>query len=238
MINSLLFFGESTAMHLLQPDLKQGEMGTVQNTLIAGCFGGFLQCVMLVPVDVIKCNMQAENIPVAKFTVTGGAIPAGNAFTDTWKCMKSVYRLEGMKGFFKGFNATVARECPSIGGYFFSYKWMKDFFTKLEKRETPSTKAILISGGIAGAVSWTCVYPFDVIKTNIQIATGQKAMNKKGKITMLSMGKYLYRQHGASVFTRGLGATVIRAFPVNASTFYVYERLKEYFLSEGERRVL
>jgi solute carrier family 25 carnitine/acylcarnitine transporter 20/29 len=227
-INSLLFFGESSTMRILEPDLKQGQMGSVFNTVIAGCCGGVLQCILLVPSDVIKCTMQADAPPA------GVANPSNahksNAFLQTWNCMQGIYRAEGFRGFYKGFGATILRECPSIGGYFFSYKYLKEVIRTLEGTEAPSSWSILISGGFAGAISWTCVYPMDVIKTNLQIAPlDTKAVNSKGKLTNLSMAKYLYKTHGYRVFTRGLGTTVLRAFPVNASTFYFYEKLKEIY---------
>ena len=208
-------------MHLLEPDLKPGDMGSSFNTALAGCCGGVLQCFLLVPSDVVKCTMQAES---AAFATKGQ-----NAFVQTWNCMKHVHRTEGFRGFYKGFGATILRECPSIGGYFFSYRSMKEFFRKMEGRETHSTWSILVSGGVAGAISWTVVYPMDVIKTNLQITPVKEAMNSQGKITNWSMTKYLYNTYGWRIFTRGLGTTVLRAFPVNASTFFCYEKLKEHF---------
>ena len=210
-------------MHLLEPDLQQGEMAKPINAVIAGCSGGFLQCFLLVPSDVIKCTMQAQ-----ESSIVAGQKSPSNAFVGTWYCARDIYRTEGIKGFYRGFGATVARECPSIGGYFFSYRALKDMFNKIEGTEQPSTKAILISGGCAGAVSWTVVYPLDVIKTNLQIRPVEEAKNAEGVITNWSMTKYLYRKYGYRVFTRGLGTTVLRAFPVNASTFFFYEKLKEY----------
>jgi hypothetical protein len=38
MINSLLFAGECMAMRALQPELKEGEVGTPFNTYIAGSY--------------------------------------------------------------------------------------------------------------------------------------------------------------------------------------------------------
>lgn len=243
MINSLLFFGESSTMHLLQPDLKPGEMGTSRNTILAGCAGGILQCVLLVPSDVVKCVMQAEEVSTTAVTSTnirptGSAGAAAttaaikevekNAFVRTYECIQKIYRAEGLRGFYKGLGMTVMREAPSIGFYFFVYRSTKEIFTEMEGRPkaNPSTAAILASGGIAGAASWSVVYPFDVIKTNMQIAP----LEANGKVIgAWDMTKRLYKNYGSKVFFRGLGTTVFRAFPVNASTFFVYEKLKEIY---------
>ena len=81
----------------------------------------------------------------------------------------------------------------------------------------PSTSAILLSGGLAGALSWTVVYPFDVIKTYMQISgTGDATAATYKDLSIWQVAQKLYRNHGMGAFFRGLGATVARAFPVNA----------------------
>lgn len=205
-------------MRFLEPDLKRGETGRPINTVLAGCSGGLLQCVALVPADVIKCTMQAEETTAANIASHKNS----NAFHQTFLCMRKVYQQEGIAGFYKGFTATALREVPSIGMYFFSYKLVRDTLTQMQGLKEASTSAILFAGGLAGALSWTVVYPFDVIKTNIQIA-------EAGTKTSFSyIAKDLYRKHGSSVFFRGLGATVFRAFPVNGATFFFYERIKDF----------
>lgn len=194
-------------MKALQPGLREGEVGTPMNTFLAGCAGGILQCAALVPCDVIKCSMQANP-------------PAGhnNAFKQTLQCIQAVYAQEGTRGFYKGFAVTAMREAPSIGCYFFAYKFTRELLTQVQGLQTPNTLAIMLAGGMAGALSWTVIYPVDVIKTHIQI--------QSTTTTSMQMAAKLYRQYGLKVFTRGLGTTVLRAFPVNASTFYVYELIK------------
>jgi len=150
---------------------------------------------------------------------------------------------EGASGLFKGFAITALRETPSFAVYFSVYKnslnWIKNIFEKSSKEDTviegdvlnyslmPNsprpTASIMIAGGLAGATSWTAVYPFDVIKTYIQVNSSNNTVNGGVISTAIS----LYKAHGISIFFRGLGTTIIRAFPVNATTFYVYEVLKE-----------
>ncbi len=226
MINSLLFVGESTTMRFLEPNLKRGETGTPMNTLIAGSSGGLLQCIGLVPAEVIKCTMQAEETTI----MNSSQKQSTNAFQQTLNCMKKIYLQEGIKGFYKGFYATALREVPSIGMYFYSYKSSRDLFTKLQGLTEPSTMTILVSGGLAGALSWSVVYPFDVIKTNIQItdnSSNSSNSSSSRNISFIQMTKDLYQRHGMKVFFRGLGATVFRAFPVNGATFFFYERIKD-----------
>lgn len=217
-------------MRFLEPDLKKGEMGSVLNTVLAGCSGGILQCVALVPSDVVKCTMQAQETSMSS-SVSSTVVNRPSAFQQTMGVIKHIYRTEGFLGFYKGLGVTAVREAPSIGIYFFSYKYSRDMITKMQGLKEPSTSAILLSGGLAGALSWTVVYPFDVIKTYMQIAggSGDSASGITKDSSMLQVARILHRRHGSSAFFRGLGATVLRAFPVNASTFFFYEKIKDGF---------
>lgn len=267
-INALLFTGEATAMKFLEPNRKEGEPGRIGNVLLAGSFGGLCSCVVLVPSEVVKCTMQADDSLAGK--------KDANMFSSTIKSIKDIYRAEGLRGFYKGFGATAFRDLPSIGLYFYSYQSIRKAISDFQKSDTPTTTATLLAGGAAGGISWALVYPFDVIKTNMQVS--QSTIEKKvsdigggnvnrivskvssqttvsriasttlatttkrlfssdsklppinyGEMSTLEVGKALYRRYGIKVFFRGLGTTVLRAFPVNASTFYFYEKFKKDF---------
>ena len=70
-----------------------------------------------------------------------------------------------------------------------------------------------------------CVYPIDVIKSHIQT---QPLDRPPLYSSFMDCARKLYQAHGSHIFTRGLLATVLRAFPLNAATFAVYELTMEY----------
>jgi solute carrier family 25 carnitine/acylcarnitine transporter 20/29 len=82
---------------------------------------------------------------------------------------------------------------------------------------------LLVAGGTAGVFSWITSYPFDVVKTRIQSLPlkGQPGFDKYSGFW--DCAKKSYREEGWRVFFRGLNSCLIRAFPVNAVTFFVYE---------------
>lgn len=234
-----MFTGESIAIRLLEPDRRPGEVGSRVNTFIAGSAGGLLQCIVLVPSEVIKCAMQTSTL-----NASGGSTAAavsGNAFEQTRQTIRHVYRTEGFGGFYKGLGATAVRDIPSIGIYFFIYKNARDIFGKLEQRaikiepgmppaahHEPSSLATIMAGGLAGTLSWAVIYPLDVIKTVTQVSTAPAVAGGKAYKDMHSweVGVSLFRQYGIRSFYRGLAPTLLRAFPVNASTFFFYEKFK------------
>eukprot|EP01034_Spumella_vulgaris_P023599 gene23600-29835_t len=197
--------GEATAMRFLQPSLKRGETGTPFNTFTAGLMGGLVQSVVSVPIEVVKCTMQASESSTVMATKTTNQ--SSNAIRDTFNCVRDLYRREGLfRGLFKGYFVTVTRDVPSLGVYFFTYKYARDQITRYQQVDTPSHSAIIVGGGLAGAASWCSVYPFDVMKTYCQVTHVEGQPN--------------YR------------VTILRAFPVNAATFYFYEKITEYLHME------
>lgn len=250
-MNAMLFGGESTAMKILQPELRRGEAGTAVSGFLAGLAGGLTQSIFSVPIEVVKCTMQTRH-----------TISKVNVFRDTIDCMKEIYTSEGIRGFFKGYSITITRDVPSLGVYFLTYRHTRQAITSWEGRAEPSTAATLLAGGCAGAASWTSIYPFDVIKTYAQVvmkpaAPGSTAVvnssslgvaavepiassavniNKASEhitsykdLNMKDIAVSLYRRYGVRIFFKGLGITIIRAFPVNAVTFYFYELIIDYF---------
>lgn len=217
-INAILFAAEESAMRYLEPNVPKENQSQISHVL-AGAFAGLVQCGVLVPADRVKCLVQADGI------ANEGANAAERKYKGTIDCAAQLLKSEGIRGFYKGFSATATREIPSLGVYFSSYKYVAQTCKKFESSITyyNPTAVTLFAGGCAGAMSWIVVYPFDVIKTQIQ------GSNKYGNNTsVLSVGKMLYQQHGWKIFTLGLSTTIARAFPVNAITFACYEQLKTF----------
>jgi solute carrier family 25 carnitine/acylcarnitine transporter 20/29 len=224
-INALIFFGDSYATSILEPALKSGYLSLTSTQCIAGSFGGLLSCSILVPSEVIKCSLQAKK----------GAAINSSLWLDTVEEFKTLYRTEGVRGFFKGFTITAYRQIPSMAIYFYAYKKFRSLFAST--RYVNDDIAIAISGGCAGCISWVSTYPLDVIKTNIQLSPLESSSTSSHTTTLsiqvprksvFQVAMALYRMHGFPVFYRGVGVCVLRAFPVNCVTFYLYEYLKRH----------
>ena len=242
--NGLIFTGESIALGYLEPNVDfDADMSnnTVRNVFLAGSFGGFLQCLVLVPADLVKCKMQLDHSRVGS---------KQGLYKGSLDCFSSIYNKEVLKGLYRGFGVTSVREVPAFGVYFFVYRYslqcLNSLFesTGITQKAPPSPPGVsstlkqktspglstLIAGGLAGSVSWICIYPFDVLKSHVQTATDIATVDGEGKVkkplSTIGTALSLYKKNGAAVFTRGMGITVARAFPVNAIVFYLHETLK------------
>ena len=231
--SGLMFTGESVALKFLQgsANLNTGNTSTTaMNVIISGSFGGLIKCIVLVPTDLIKCKMQVDQ--------AGSGRKA--KYSGTLDCLRKVYMAEGIRGLFKGFGVTTLREVPAFGLYFFVYRYslnsLNNYFPKGHRRTSKTSVLVgnkaprpglttLIAGGLAGSVAWICIYPFDVIKSHVQVHVN--STNGKKSMSTFEIALKLYREHGLKAFTRGLGVTIARAFPVNAAMLFTHETLKD-----------
>jgi solute carrier family 25 carnitine/acylcarnitine transporter 20/29 len=84
---------------------------------------------------------------------------------------------------------------------------------------------MLVSGGIAGVITWASIYPLDVIKTRLQAQDAGPAHGNESSALLdsptrrkgaMQIAKEVFRTEGARAFYRGLGICSARAFIVNA----------------------
>lgn len=79
--------------------------------------------------------------------------------------MRNVIHSNGVAGLYKGFTITLIRDVPSWGSYFYSYDLLKKYLANDNNHTAIYNK--FLAGGSAGAISWLCSYPIDVVKTII-----------------------------------------------------------------------
>lgn len=109
-----------------------------------------------------------------------------------------------IKLYYTGLGYTIAREIISIPTYFNTYEYLSTFTNSF------------LAGGFAGMASWFITYPIDTMKTRIQLCNIDKHNKKMKILDLIKQGK-LYN---------GLGITLLRAFIVNSTCFYIYELSK------------
>ena len=86
---------------------------------------------------------------------------------------------------------------------------------------------LLLTGGIAGALSWATNLPMDYIKSRIQADSMSRPRYRNEVVGVL---KEVWGGDGVRVFYRGLPAVLMRAFVLNAVTLCVYSSSRSYFM--------
>ncbi|KAL4238210.1 hypothetical protein ACF0H5_002922 [Mactra antiquata] len=213
LVNSTFFGVYGHTLTYLEKD-KEKRKSNYLHIYLSGCVGGAAQLVFVIPVDYIKTALQSQ-IPHETGTAVKKEIPA-KMFKGPLQCAMSIYRQHGLTGLYKGGLAMAYREIPSYGIYCLSFEFLNAKMIANGWTDSNGIIASLVSGGIAGSLTWASIFPFDVIKSRYQ---ADFAGEYRGFMHCVSM---LYREGGVRIFYTGFMVTFLRAFPVNAVTFTVY----------------
>ncbi|XP_064784728.1 mitochondrial basic amino acids transporter-like isoform X1 [Oncorhynchus masou masou] len=199
-INAIVFGVQGNAMRRLGHD-------TPLNQFLAGASAGALQSVICCPMELAKTRMQLQGLGERK--------SKQKLYKNSLDCLVRIYRKEGFRGINRGMVTTLVRETPGFGIYFLTY----DVLTRslgCEPDDPYMILKLLFAGGMSGISSWISTYPVDVIKSRLQ-ADGVGGHNKYNGIA--DCVRQSLKREGWRVFTHGLTSTLLRAFPVNATTF-------------------
>ncbi len=201
---------------------RMNNPNSLTSHFIAGSVAGFAQCIICSPMELAKTRMQVQG--------QGESLSTYRHTTHTYKgpvdCIHKIYKTEGIRGVCRGMWFTIVRETPSFGVYFATYEYICRLFQK--KDQKVGTGILLMAGGFAGMASWLCTYPVDVVKSRFQ---ADMRNEYKGFWDCCIKS---YKAEGLAVFGKGLGSTLLRAFPVNAATFTTVEMVLRYCKDKGE----
>ena len=174
----------------------------------------------------------------------------GSRYSGSVALVRNIVATEGVTGLFRGSAVTIFRDSPSYGLYFWIYESVSRSLppiitnarqqasnllgyyglapppaaaSSLLNPSASSDKAVtvLLAGGIAGSTSWAAIYPLDVLKSRLQT---QPQCYRHG---IWDCYRTSVAAEGHAFLYKGLGATVLRAFPVNAVTFFTYEAMMQ-----------
>ena len=214
-VNAIVFSVYGGSIRYLQP---QGGDHTFRNNLMAGAMAGTVQSSLIIPIELIKLRMQLQNI--GHVANHGGLFhhkphPSYIGPVDT---AINIFRTKGLRGLYQGSTVTLCREAPAFAMYFSAYDWLRHAqVSKGGTLDDLTAVSLILAGGVSGVLAWVVTYPFDVVKSRLQVDGMGGA--KRQYTGMLNCFAKSYREEGVRTFFRGLNATLLRAFPVNAATF-------------------
>lgn len=217
-VNALLF-GVYGGLIDWQRRLAGNAEPTMTQVFVAGAGSGLINSVVSAPSELVKIQMQNQR--------TGRRPRRGESFGKTssgttgamspMQCLREIVTTHGWRGCFRGLGATVLRETPSYGVYFAVFDGLQRHSVIDASRDWQ----LMLAGGISGVAGWLSTYPFDVIKTHIQAQPlGRPGPGLSFRQAFAELAAENAPWH--RTFFRGVGPTVVRAFPTNAVIFWAY----------------
>ena len=139
-----------------------------------------------------------------------------NNFGTISEYVKHNYKINGIKGFYKGVIPTAIKDSMFGGVFIGTYYTLRDHFG------TDKWWKNFASGATAHCLSWLIFMPIDFVKTTIQ--------RSETKLTIREVIKTNYNTSGIRTFWKGLLPACARTIPVSGIAMTGYEYIRSHGL--------
>ncbi|KAG6850501.1 hypothetical protein H0H93_012502 [Arthromyces matolae] len=150
-----------------------------------------------------------------------------NGFADA---VRHVWRVEGVRGLWKGAGTSLLIGVPSSTSYILTYDHLLNVV--LPPILPHESTVPLFAGIIARSIITSVASPLELIRTNLQ-STPLSPQNPHTLRSVLTSVRALVAQRGLSSLWRGLGPTLWRDVPFSGIYWASYENWKREFARHG-----
>ena len=137
-----------------------------------------------------------------------------------------IYKNEGPKALFKGNFTNSLRVFPQTAIQFSAFNFFNELFkTRFEKKTN-----YFLSGGMAGVISYTAIYPLETVRSKISVQESNGIYKGIGDCLKQSIDK-----NGVRSLYRGCGLSAIGMMPFQGTNFLTYNYLKDKYNKENNK---
>lgn len=193
---SLYFISYEASKSVLD---RYSSMNRHLASFTAGFLAEIVSCIFWVPSDVLKERAQAGR---------------------KYSSFRSLYAQHGVRGFYRGYGATLASFGPFSAFYFMFAEQLKRTASAITGEKELPFPILLSVCAAAGGAAALCTAPLDLVKVRMQVDSGNKYPG------LVSAVKHLWRTQGIPGLFRGAGSRVWFAVPNTAITMSIMESIK------------
>ncbi|KAI9294663.1 mitochondrial carrier [Neoconidiobolus thromboides FSU 785] len=158
-------------------------------TLLIGSLSGFITCILFQPLDLLKTRIQNDVYYKDK---------------RIFHSLRRVLKMEGVLGLWSGTSATLLRNVPGMGLYFYTFEYLKKHMLL---PTTLSSYQNLAAGGLARGSIGLLLNPITMVKLRIESEQYSTVKTIRGAV------KNIYQLNGVKGFFNGFLVTFIRDAP-------------------------
>jgi solute carrier family 25 phosphate transporter 23/24/25/41 len=193
-------------MNTRQDSEWRARLAAIGKSLVAGGIAGAVSRTAVSPLERLKILYQLANGRKARAGVL--------------RSLDTMYRTEGIMGFFKGNGTNILRIVPYSAVQFATYESVKRVLIGQDAAREGAMYVKLTAGASAGIASVIVTYPLDLVRTRLSLQ-GETPCTIHATIRQV-----LTEEGGWRALYKGLVPTVAGIAPYVALNFTVYETLK------------
>ena len=190
----------------------ESQAGKSWSHMGAACCGEVAACLVRVPTEVVKSNMQTS-------THSSSSTVAST--------VRAITTDGGFLGLYRGFGITIMREIPFALIQFPIYEALKERWGAYQGSDASPAQSAFC-GSFGGAIGAAATTPLDVIKTRLMLATDKAGVKYNGVIDCATR---VVNSEGAGTLLSGIKPRVMWISIGGYVFFYGYEKSKELITS-------
>ncbi|ENN71954.1 hypothetical protein HUJ04_003040 [Dendroctonus ponderosae] len=182
--------------------------GSNERLFLAGALAGLTSQALTYPFDLARARM---------------AVTHKLEYATLRQVFQKIRAVEGLPAFWKGFVPTMVGVVPYAGVSFFTYDTLKRLYREHVNNAFIVPPAVsLVFGAIAGIISQSASYPFDIVRRRMQTDMTGKYPNMHETIL------YIYRTEGIRKgFYKGLSMNWIKGPIAVGISYATYDHIKD-----------
>jgi hypothetical protein len=206
-----VFFNGLENMHVLTKQYR--EIKYLPNNVIDFCNAGFARIFTTLTVSPL-------NVLKTRFEVVGN-----KEYSSIAHAFKTVYKNQGLKGFYRGIIPTLIRDVPFAGLEYSTYRYFVSLYGRyIEPTRNPYDSSLVIfsCAGVSAMLSVLVTYPFDNVRVRLQ-TNDMAAKQIKGMGPMIS---HVYKEEGMRGFYLGYLPRLMKKGVACSLAWTLYEALR------------
>ncbi|CAI0543802.1 unnamed protein product [Linum tenue] len=196
------------------------NMPVFAKELIAGGVAGGFAKTVVAPLERVKILFQTRRDEYKAIGLLGS--------------INKIATNEGIKGFYSGNGASVARIVPYAALHFMTYEQYRRWIILSFPDVGRGPVLDLVAGSFAGGTAVLFTYPLDLVRTKLAYqVVGAPTMNIRGAVGSEQMYRGIVdcfsktlKESGARGLYRGVAPSLYGIFPYAGLKFYFYEEMK------------
>ena len=130
--------------------LVKTKENPLTNGLIAGGLAGLINCIVVTPVELVKCRLQMQYCGKEKAYYKG-----------LLDCIVKIIEDEGNRSIYRGNLVTICREIPAYAAQFGAYSLAKQKLAKFQGIQESDLGyiSLTVCGSVGGYFCWQFSYP-------------------------------------------------------------------------------
>ncbi|EFW17724.1 mitochondrial carrier protein [Coccidioides posadasii str. Silveira] len=198
------------------------EKETPSRRFLCGSIAGAASTFVMYPLELIRTRLAFETVQKSPSSWLGISQQMYYEGGGSW-CLANFYR---------GFAPTMLGILPYAGMSFLAHDVIKDWFrlpalapytVKPQSHTQLTAVAQLFCGALAGMVAQTISYPIEIIRRRMHV--GNVVGTQAG---ILETARRIFLERGARGFYVGLTIGYVKIAPMVATSFYVYDCMKQF----------